>query len=127
MKNFRPQVEWKDSYRIGIPLLDAEHKNLFLAINTYIDSIHLGRGIKFSQTVIDTIVDYAKTHFKREESLMLEHATQIWPSISETTTSSLLMWLIIKSCNWVDLVLTRNSGASLENGLQIMKLMKMLR
>ena len=80
MKICCPQVEWKDSYRIGIPLLDAEHKNLFLAINTYIDSIHLGRGVKFSQTVIDTIVDYAETHFKREESMMLEKG---YPNLAE--------------------------------------------
>ena len=75
---------WKESYRIGVPLLDAEHKNHFLAINTYIESLKLKQGVRYSLAIIDTIIDYAKTHFIREETMMQEYG---YPNLTKHTLS----------------------------------------
>ncbi|MEI7607179.1 MAG: hemerythrin domain-containing protein [Rhodospirillaceae bacterium] len=70
MKISNTKADWKESYRIGVPILDAEHKNLFLAINTYIERVNRNQGLKYSRAVLDALGDYARTHFKREEGMM---------------------------------------------------------
>ena len=93
MKGSRPTAVWKESYRIGVPLLDAEHKNLFLAINTYIESLQLNQGARYSIAVIDTIVDYAKTHFEREETLMHERR---YPHLTEHRLSHTNFLIVVE-------------------------------
>jgi hemerythrin len=64
------QMAWMESYRTGLPIIDAEHKNLFIAVNTYVDAVMRGQGLRCCGAILDTITDYAGTHFKREEQLM---------------------------------------------------------
>lgn len=66
-------VEWSDSYSIGIPLVDGQHKKLLTMTNDLYFacnySTELGKS-QFRETVHDA-VDYVKYHFFTEEKIML--------------------------------------------------------
>ncbi|MFC1513661.1 bacteriohemerythrin [candidate division KSB1 bacterium] len=64
---------WGQSYSIGVPIIDNQHKNLFLQINLLLSSIkdesiqvNLRKSILFLQ-------QYVEAHFGTEERLMQNH------------------------------------------------------
>jgi hemerythrin len=64
-------VTWSKNYETGNPIVDGQHKNLFVMIN----NLKVGLSEKQSKiTLVDTIErlsSYVETHFKTEEDLML--------------------------------------------------------
>ncbi|MDR2313283.1 MAG: bacteriohemerythrin [Spirochaetaceae bacterium] len=65
-------VEWSDRYRIGIPLIDEQHKKLIDMTNTlYTGCLEGDRAarIYFLKTIHDA-VDYVRFHFSTEEKLL---------------------------------------------------------
>ncbi|MCC6253756.1 MAG: hemerythrin, partial [Ignavibacteriaceae bacterium] len=63
-------VTWSKNYETGNPIVDGQHKNLFVMIN----NLKVGLSEKQSKiTLVDTIErlsSYVETHFKTEEDLM---------------------------------------------------------
>jgi hemerythrin len=59
-------IKWVDSYSVGVPVLDEQHKNLVSMIN----SMHgtYDQGVMFD--VIMKMFNYAAEHFQFEESLL---------------------------------------------------------
>lgn len=64
---------WKDEYSVGIEAMDNDHKKLLNLINQLQTAVHYYTGQEFEQQALDDLVDYTKTHFKREEQLMEEN------------------------------------------------------
>ena len=63
-----PLVNWDDSCKINIAVIDVQHQQLFKLLNMLHDSItkkEEGRGVKY---YIQELVFYAKIHFAQEES-----------------------------------------------------------
>ncbi|MES9858949.1 MAG: hemerythrin family protein [Sedimenticola sp.] len=63
---------WFDKYKIGVPLIDADHQSLFEQIyklrenlNNESDLVEMGQSIQF-------LYQYVGAHFAREEQLMIE-------------------------------------------------------
>jgi hemerythrin-like metal-binding protein len=57
-------LEWKDSYSVGVPELDNDHRQLIDIINRIDDA---GRhGIPLDHVLYD-LTHYARSHFEREE------------------------------------------------------------
>lgn len=54
-------IVWDDSYKLGIPLIDAQHERLFEVINTYHDST-----ISVDEAFA-ALISYIEFHFKTEE------------------------------------------------------------
>ncbi len=61
---------WKDEYSVGIEEMDNDHKKLLNLINQLQTAVHYYTGKEFEEKALDELVDYTKTHFKKEEKLL---------------------------------------------------------
>ena len=80
-------IAWDDRYRIGLPIIDNQHKYLLQLINQLYDNISSGATPLILDEVFNNLDDYAIYHFTIEERWMqgqlypelashqLEHAT----------------------------------------------------
>lgn len=60
---------WKDSYKIGVPRIDNEHKQLCDQIDVLFAACSQGKGRAEVIPTLDFLVDYTATHFLHEEEL----------------------------------------------------------
>ena len=68
-----PYVAWKDFYSVGDPSLDAQHKQIFGAINELHDAMQKGKDRAVLKPILDHLLQYTLAHFKHEEQVMREH------------------------------------------------------
>lgn len=66
-------MKWCESYSIGYPDIDAQHKELIEKVDELETRLTQGEvnDSIFSDAIL-FVVDYARTHFKDEEALMLK-------------------------------------------------------
>ena len=67
-------MEWDDKLSVGIPSIDAQHKNLIALINKLNETMRQGKGSLIIGEVIDELVAYTQTHFRTEEELFALHS-----------------------------------------------------
>jgi hemerythrin-like metal-binding protein len=66
--------QWKDSYRIGVPEIDQQHKILFARASKY--QLALDKGMRNNSNIdltLKDLFDYTEFHFSFEENLMQEN------------------------------------------------------
>lgn len=63
-------ITWQDSYSVGVPLIDDDHKLLVTLINQLDDAIQGGQGRDVVGSVLNVLEEYTRGHFGREELLM---------------------------------------------------------
>ncbi|MBU0482296.1 MAG: bacteriohemerythrin [Proteobacteria bacterium] len=104
-------MEWYDNYNIGIKLIDEQHRELVTmvsklqkALSTDAERSQTGETIKF-------LVDYTRTHFADEESLMnqigypdLEQHRRIHKKLIGDITEILIRLKKGKSFNAMELI-----------------------
>jgi len=63
-----PKIEWEESYSIGIPELDAEHKVFFYHVNA-LRTIMMGSADSSdnAENVFKSLLDFVFQHFINEE------------------------------------------------------------
>ncbi len=66
-------IDWKESYSVGIKLMDEHHKKLISIINELHEGISSGDSEKALRKTLSALVDYTKYHFTAEESLMTQY------------------------------------------------------
>lgn len=64
---------WSKKYKVGVRLIDIDHKNLFEIINTLHAGIVRGLTSRQLSVAITGLVRYVDEHFEREENLMREY------------------------------------------------------
>ncbi|MEG3641553.1 bacteriohemerythrin [Magnetococcus sp. PR-3] len=79
---YAPAIAWKDEYSVGVQVLDADHKQLINLINELSIAVKDERE-SFLQQVYERLVNYATTHFAREERMMSEVGFQELPQQKE--------------------------------------------
>ena len=57
-------LEWKESYSVGVPTLDDDHRRLIDIINRIDEAAQYGQPIDH---VLYDLTHYARSHFEREE------------------------------------------------------------
>jgi len=62
--------EWRDSYSVNINKIDQQHKKLFSLINDLHEAMKRGKAKDVIAATLAGLVDYTKTHFLEEESLL---------------------------------------------------------
>jgi len=62
-------IQWRDSYSIGVEMVDKQHKELFDAINRLLDSCAQGKGSEEVINVVNFLTEYVVKHFSSEENL----------------------------------------------------------
>jgi hemerythrin len=65
-----PAVEWNESFSVGHPGLDEQHRKLFGAINDLYDATRGRQATAESRRALEFLIDYTRTHFADEEALM---------------------------------------------------------
>jgi len=64
------QIQWKDSYSVGITHIDDDHKKLISLLNQFTVAYDHAMSEKFEKEALEALVDYTKYHFEREEQMM---------------------------------------------------------
>lgn len=64
---------WDDSYSLGIPILDEEHKRLLDLLNKFLQSLHTEDEKSVIKSTFDKLLEYTNEHFTNEEAFMAKH------------------------------------------------------
>lgn len=70
---------WTDSLAIGVPAIDAEHRELFARVASFEAALDAGGAVELGRTFA-FLREYALVHFAKEEALMREVA---YPRLEE--------------------------------------------
>ncbi len=62
--------EWKESYSIGVPEIDAQHKKLYYLADQLHGAMNAGKSNVVIGQVLAELVMYTKTHFAAEERML---------------------------------------------------------
>jgi len=63
-------ARWDDSLALGVPAIDADHRRLIEAINRLHFLGGSGEDIAALASTLGEVLDYTRSHFRREEMLM---------------------------------------------------------
>lgn len=67
---------WKEEYKVGVPLIDEQHEELFSRVNVFVETIRSDRewDEKLNQVndTLEFMKDYVITHFQDEEAYQKE-------------------------------------------------------
>lgn len=64
--------QWFEKYKIGVPLIDADHLNLFMEVAYFNEHLHSGMSAEELGKSLSFLEKYVGAHFAREEMLMRE-------------------------------------------------------
>jgi len=62
--------QWTEEFNIGIDEIDEQHHGLVTLLNQLHEAIREHHGSTASRQILDRLVEYTRTHFSLEESLM---------------------------------------------------------
>jgi hemerythrin-like metal-binding protein len=65
-------IEWDESYSVGVPELDEQHRQLFRLINDLFDAQDVTPQSQPLSDLLARMNEYAATHFQSEEKYMAE-------------------------------------------------------
>ena len=61
-----------EQYKIGVPLIDADHLNLFMEVARFNERLQSGMSTEDLEKSLNFLDKYVAAHFAREEMLMRE-------------------------------------------------------
>ena len=65
---------WKDSYKVGIAKIDAQHYTLVSLLNKLHQAMMEGKDRAALTGILDDLIGYTKIHFGTEEQLMQKNS-----------------------------------------------------
>jgi len=77
---------WNSRYETGIKIIDAQHQDLFAAVNQLADSFQEGRAQDQTGPSLDFLIRYTTEHFQTEEQHMREIGFPYWMEHAEEHT-----------------------------------------
>ncbi len=63
-------IEWHERYSVGNSDLDADHQSVISIINNLYAAIQAHTGQAEVKGILDRLLDYTQSHFRREEHYM---------------------------------------------------------
>ena len=73
-------VVWGDNNKLGIPIIDEQHRGIASTINSLHYFIITGHGREMIKPIMVTLEQFTDIHFRTEESLMAEAC---YPALDE--------------------------------------------
>ncbi len=74
-KESEDYIKWDPKFKIGIPVIDAQHEHLVNLCNEFYQSLLKNNDIdnyhSLVKNTLENCLNYAATHFKEEERLMI--------------------------------------------------------
>jgi len=64
---------WDESLESGVPAIDDQHKQLFVAVNAFQQAHSSGQGPEHIRATLDFLVNYTAEHFRDEEALQVKY------------------------------------------------------
>jgi hemerythrin len=68
-----PLITWSSEYSLEIKEIDVQHQKLVGMINQLHDAMKEGKGKDILQPIINSLVEYTRSHFGREEQLFAQY------------------------------------------------------
>jgi hemerythrin-like metal-binding protein len=65
---------------VGVELIDSQHRRFFQEANRLAEAMWEGKGRDMVGGSLNFLTDYAGTHFRDEENLMLQHSYAEYPA-----------------------------------------------
>lgn len=65
-------ITWNDEYKLGLVVIDYQHKKLVMLINNLSQSILGGKTKESITEIFEGLEEYIKNHFKTEEMFFKE-------------------------------------------------------
>lgn len=65
-----PIIKWRDSFSVGAPKFDKEHKVLLEILNEMFIIVRDEKGTSHLNATIDKLIQYTENHFASEEAAM---------------------------------------------------------
>jgi hemerythrin len=62
-------VNWTDSFSVGNPAIDTQHRQLVDLVNELHDAMKAGKGQATLAHVFSSLVEYIEMHFRTEEAM----------------------------------------------------------
>jgi len=59
---------WRDSFKIGVPTIDRQHKELCDHVDKLQEACSQGKGTEEVRTMLNFLADYTVKHFAEEEA-----------------------------------------------------------
>ncbi len=81
-------ILWDHTLETGHPLIDADHRELARLFNLLPEAVEQARGKAFCGKLLDQIIEQARTHFQREQQLMVKHH---YPKIEQHTAEHAML------------------------------------
>jgi hemerythrin len=72
------RVKWHDGLSIGIEEIDGQHRALFGAVNSFLDSVERSSNLDDVAVVISFLEEYVDVHFDTEEGAMKAHGYPLY-------------------------------------------------
>ncbi|CAA7618069.1 bacteriohemerythrin [Magnetospirillum sp. UT-4] len=67
------QLEWSDEFKLGLPAIDADHRDLLELCNEFLAAAQTGSAISQLAAILDRLVLRTRAHFVAEERLLDRH------------------------------------------------------
>lgn len=64
------EIQWQESYSVGIESLDNDHKKLISLLNQFTTAYDYAMSEEFEREALNDLVNYTQYHFEREEKLL---------------------------------------------------------
>ena len=71
---------WSEKYRVGIGLVDGQHKQLVDIINQLHQAMASGKGKDVLCKTLEDLIKYTKSHFAAEEGVLQKHGYPDFPA-----------------------------------------------
>ncbi len=81
-------IEWNDSLKIGIGIIDNQHKQLVKLTNELNDAMKSGKAKTVLSGIIASLAQYTVTHFTAEEQYLISSPIPAKPPTRNCTLSS---------------------------------------
>ena len=63
-------MSWDDKYSVNVREIDEQHKKIVQMVNELHDAMSVGKGKEALAKVLQSLIDYAGSHFATEEKYM---------------------------------------------------------
>lgn len=67
------RVTWTDEFKLGLPAIDADHRELLDLCNEFLEAAQAGRAITDLAIILDRLILRTRAHFLAEERLLDRH------------------------------------------------------
>ena len=67
------RIEWTDEFKLGLPVIDAEHRELLEVCNQFLDAAHDGQAVPELARILENMILLTRAHFVAEERMLDRH------------------------------------------------------